>query len=98
MVAQGVRLDVAGTSTFRFNQFGAEASAFQQQWKAYFEPRVLDAATLTPDEYAASPSFRYVGEPAMMMVRRVAGPIAAMGLAGALLLWIGFRSYRGYSV
>ena len=36
----------AGTSTSRFDHFRAEAAAFQQQWKAYFEPRVLDAATL----------------------------------------------------
>ena len=57
MIAQGVLLDVAGTSTWRFDHFRAEAAAFQQRWKAYFEPRVLDAATLTPAEYAAAPSF-----------------------------------------
>ena len=55
MIAQGVLLDVAGTSTERFDQFRAEASSFQEQWRAYFEPRVLDAATLTPAEYAAAP-------------------------------------------
>ena len=47
MVAQGVLLEAAGTSASRFDHFRAEARAFQQQWKAYFEPRVLDAATLT---------------------------------------------------
>ena len=57
MVAQNVLLDVAGTSTFRFDHFRAEAPAFQQQWRAYFEPRVLDAATLTQAEYAAAPTF-----------------------------------------
>ena len=46
MVAQGVLLDVAGTSTERFDHFRAEASSFQERWQAYFEPRVLDAATL----------------------------------------------------
>ena len=49
MVAQGVLLEAAGTSASRFDHFRAEARAFQQQWKAYFEPRVLDAATLTAD-------------------------------------------------
>ena len=33
-------------STFRFEHFRDEAAAFQQRWRAYFEPRVLDAATL----------------------------------------------------
>ena len=56
MVAQNVLLDVAGTSTFRFEHFRAEVAAFQQQWKAYFEPRVLDAATLTQAEYAGAPA------------------------------------------
>jgi len=98
MVAQGVLLDVAGTSTFRFSQFRAEAAEFQQQWKAYFEPRVLDAATLTPQEYASAPAFEYADEPVTPMLRRVAGPIVAMGMASVLLLWMGFRQYRGYAL
>jgi len=98
MVAQGVLLDVAGTSTFRFAHFRSEAAAFQQHWKAYFEPRVLDAATLTPQEYASAPRFRHADEPLTMMFRRVAAPIVAMGIVSVLLLWIGFRHYRGYAV
>ena len=98
MIAQVVLLDVAGTSTFRFTQFRADATEFQQQWKAYFEPRVLDAATLTPQEYAAAPAFEYAGEPVTMMLRRVTGPIVAMGIASVLLLWMGFRQYRGYAL
>ncbi|HEX8027359.1 MAG TPA: DUF3526 domain-containing protein, partial [Vicinamibacterales bacterium] len=98
MIAQGVLLDVAGTSTFRFNHFRAEAAAFQQQWKAYFEPRVLDAATLTPAEVASAPVFNYVDEPVALMLGRVAVPIGLLGVAGVLLLFIGFRNYRGYAL
>ena len=98
MIAQGVLLDVAGTSTERFDHFRNEAASFQQRWRAYFEPRVLDAATLTPQEYAAAPPFDYVDEPFSLTVRRVAAPIMLMGILGAALIMMGFRSYRGYSV
>ncbi len=98
MIAQGVLLDAAGTSAARFDHFRAGARDFQQQWKAYFEPRVLDAATLTREEIAAAPRFRYAEEPALAIVRRAALPIAGMALAGMLLLAAGFRAYRRYEV
>lgn len=98
MVAQGVLLDVAGTNTARFDRFRGETAAFQQQWKAYFEPRVLDAATVTPAEYANAPSFEFVDEPASGMLTRVAWPIAAMFVVAIVLWLIGFRSYRGYAL
>jgi len=98
MIAQGVLLEAAGTSASRFDHFRAEARVFQQQWKAYFEPRVLDAATLTPDDLQGAPAFRYADAPASTMVSRTALPIAAMAGAGVLLLLVGMRSYRGYAV
>ena len=98
MIAQGVLLDVAGTSTQRFDHFRAEAASFQQQWKAYFEPRVLDAATLTPEEFAAAPGFEFVEEPFTLTASRVAVPIIVMAMFAAVLIAIGFRSYRGYAL
>ena len=97
MIAQGVFLDIAATNTLRFDRFRAEASSFQQQWRAYFEPRVLDAATVTPEEFAAAPSFAYVDEPAALAARRVAMPLIVMAAAAAMLWTIGFRGYRGYT-
>lgn len=98
MIAQGVLLDAAGTSVHQFEHFRSAAEAFQRQWRAYFEPRVLDAATLTPADIAAAPAFAYEREPVAQMVRRTTPPIAAMLVAGVLLLWCGFRSYRGYAL
>ncbi len=98
MIAQGVLLDVAGTSTYRYVHFREEAAAFQRQWRAYFEPRVLDAATLTPQEYAASPVFAYQDEPASLMRGRVVVPIAMMIGVAVLLWWAGFRKYKGYQL
>lgn len=98
MVAQGVLLEAAGTSASRFDHFRAEARAFQQRWKAYFEPKVLDASTLTAADLAAAPVFRYAEAPASAIVRRTALPIAGMAMAGALLLLVGMRSYRGYAL
>ena len=98
MVAQGVLLDVAGTSRSRFDRFREEAASFQRQWRAYFEPRVLDAATLTPAEYAAAPSFAYVDESIAPVARRIALPVFVMAAAAFALLVLGFRGYRGYSL
>ena len=98
MVAQQVLLESAGTSASRFEYFKQSAAAFQRQWKTYFEPRVLDAATLTADEVAAAPVFAFVEGPAAAMLARVVPPIIAMVAAGFALLVAGFRSYRGYGV
>ena len=96
MIAQGVFLDIAGTNTLRLDRFRAEASSFQREWRAYFEPRVLDAATLTPAEYADAPGFSYVDESAGPAARRIAMPLIVMAIAAIALLAIGFRAYRGY--
>jgi ABC-2 type transport system permease protein len=98
MVAQGVLLEAAGTSASRFDHFRAEARAFQQQWQAYFEPRVLDAATLSREEIAAAPTFSYADEPVAVTIRRTALPIIALAAAGVLLLVAGWRGYRGYAL
>jgi ABC-2 type transport system permease protein len=98
MIAQGVLLDVAGTSAARFDHFRNAATSFQQRWKTYFEPRVLDAATLTPAEYAAAPSFTFVDESVSLMARRVALPILVMAAAAVALIAFGFRRYRGYTL
>lgn len=98
MIAQGVLLEAAGTSASRFDHFRDEAWSFQRQWKAYFEPRVLDAATLGPEQLSAAPVFRYRDAPAAAMVRRTALPIVGMAIAGVLLLFGGLRGYRGYAL
>jgi ABC-2 type transport system permease protein len=98
MIAQGVLLDVAGTSTHRFEHFRSEALKFQRQWRAYFEPRVLDAATLTAEEYAAAPQFTYRDEETAAMRGRILLPIAMMIGAALLLWWAGFRGYKGYQL
>lgn len=98
MIAQGVLLDVAGTSTYRFDHFRDEAAAFQRQWRAYFEPRVLDAATLTPQDYAAAPAFAYQDEPVSAMRQRIVLPVAMMIGVAMLLWWAGFRKYEGYQL
>lgn len=98
MIAQGVLLDASGTSAARFERFRADARAFQQQWQAYFEPRVLDAAMLTRDEIAAAPVFRYSDESASGLLGRTVWSIAGMAVAGGLLMVAGFRGYRGYGL
>ena len=98
MIAQGVLLEVAGTSTERFDHFRDAVAAFQLRWRAYFEPRVLDAATLTPGEVAAAPAFTYADEPATLSAQRVAAAIAGIAAAAAILIGVGFRRYGSYQI
>lgn len=97
-ITQTVLLETAGTGNTRFDTFKAAAKQFQLEWKSYFEPRVLDAATLTDDEIQAAPRFSFVEPTAAAVLRAVTVPIGAMMLAGVAALWFGFRSYRGYAV
>ncbi len=96
MIAQTVLLDVAGSSAHRFEHFRTEAASFQRQWRTYFEPRVLDAATLTSEEYAAAPAFTYREESPAAMRARVLLPIVMMLGISLILWWAGFRKYEGY--
>ncbi|MGH9220594.1 MAG: DUF3526 domain-containing protein, partial [Vicinamibacterales bacterium] len=98
MVAQRVLLESAGTSASRFEHFERSAAAFQERWKAYFEPRVLDAATLTETDVLEAPAFAYIERPAAAMLQSVVAAIVAMAAAGIALLAAGFSMYRGYSL
>ena len=98
MMAQQVLLESAGTSSSRFEHFERTAAAFQRQWQAYFEPRVLDAATLTGAEIANAPAFVYAEPNVFGVMARVAPAVAAMAALGALLMWLGFARYRRYAL
>lgn len=98
MIAQDVLLEAAGTSASRYERFTAEASAFQARWREYFEPRILDAATMTDAEYAAAPRFHFSGEDPMFAVRRTMARVAGMAAAGLALILLGFRRYREYAL
>jgi ABC-2 type transport system permease protein len=98
MVAQGVLLEIAGTSASRFERFASAVRDFQKQWQAYFEPRVLDAATVTPAEIASAPTFQFIDDDAARTTTRTTVPIAAMAIVGAALSAVGMWMYRRYSV
>lgn len=98
MVAQQVLLESAGTSASRFEYFKQSAASFHERWKAYFEPRVLDAATLTTEDLKAAPAFAYVEQPASVTLAGVVPAIVAMAAAGLVLLATGSSMYRRYSL
>ncbi len=96
MVAQEALLEIAGTGRSRFEHFKAASRAFQQAWKAYFDPYVLDAATLTVDAIASAPAFTYSAPRRSTALPRAGLSIIAMLVAGAMFMVVGFRQYRGY--
>jgi len=98
MVAQVALLDIAGASTYRFDHFREAVSVFQRDWRRFFEPRVLDAATLTPAEYAAAPTWHYQPELPVFMINRIGLRMIALAALAGVLWWVGFRRYEGYQL
>jgi ABC-2 type transport system permease protein len=98
MLAQGLLMDAAGTSTEHHDHYRAQVAAYQREWQAFFEPRVLAVTPLAAGDYDALPRLVLEPEPARAMVARSAGRLALVGAAGLALAWRGFRRYRGYPV
>jgi ABC-2 type transport system permease protein len=98
MLAHASLLDAAGTSGARHRHFAAEASRFQQEWQAFFEPFLLRVQALTADDYARLPGFTRTEEPVRASAARVAAPLVVLLLVtGVLVLW-GARAYRTYDL
>ena len=98
MIAQVVLLDAAGTSTDRFSHFRDEAARFQSAWRDYFEPRVLNAATLTREEFAGAPQFSFDDEPVTEVLSRSMAGVIVLLVLGVASVALGFRRYRAYQV
>jgi len=98
MVAQEVLLEASGTSATRFEHFRSAAGEFQREWQNYFEPRILDAATLSANEIADAPVFAYTPQEASIVFARIAPALTGMSIVGAVLLLTGFRAYQRYAL
>lgn len=90
--------DIAGTSVARYRHFLSLVDEFHQSWRAHFNPRIVQKATLRAHDYDQFPAFAFLEEPIGAVARRVL--VGLLGLLAPTLLigWLGLRALRRYSV
>lgn len=93
MLAQFAFADIAGTSDARQQAFDEQAARFQQSWKAFFGPRLLEARPLDVGDYAEIPSFTFLEEPDGAIVRRIALPLTVLVCGSSGLFVLALRRY-----
>jgi ABC-2 type transport system permease protein len=90
--------DIAGASGDRHRSFHAQATAFQAEWRGFFEPRILAVDPLGPADVERMPRFAYVEETLGDVLRRRGFPTLALALAAIMISLLGLRAYARYDV
>jgi ABC-2 type transport system permease protein len=98
VVTQAALNDIAGTSVARYRHFLSLVDDFHGRWRAHFDPRIVQKATLRPSDYDQFPAFTFREEPAGAVARRVLLGLIGLLIPTLLIGWFGLRSLRRYSV
>jgi ABC-2 type transport system permease protein len=98
IVTQSALNDLAGTSAHRYKHFLSLTDRFHAQWRAWFTPRTIKAAKLTPADVEALPSFQFEEEPTGAVLARVAGALAGLVLPSVLVIALSAVALRRYRV
>lgn len=80
--------DVAGAGVERRAGFLEQVDAWHAEWRAFFAERIRAGRELTPEDYAALPSFGYVEEPPSELGARVGVGFAGLVLPTLVLLGV----------
>jgi ABC-2 type transport system permease protein len=91
-------LEAAGTGRGRQRHVEAQVAAFRARWTEHFLGRYFTNNVFRAVDYAAIPQFAFTEEPASEVLRRSAGPLAALFLAVLLLAGAGVRLSDRYPV
>jgi ABC-2 type transport system permease protein len=96
ILVQEALIELAGTSPERFALFQAQASAFAEEWKRFFVPRIMRADSMKSGITRMLPRFEYREEPLTRAAGRTAVPgLALLGFLFAATLWA-VRSLRRF--
>lgn len=98
IISQAAISEMADTSTAAYDRFNAEVRAYQQQWRAYFLPRVLNDQMLTRAEMAGIPRFKYVPASGGEVFRRTTVDLLALALFAFLVIVVGLLRLQRYPV
>mgnify|MGYP002784293083 CR=1 FL=1 len=87
---------VAGNGARRFVHFRDQVGAFHRQWKAFFEPKVLQGLAVTEHDLDTLPQFAWTERPAADARAEIAGRLAALVLPTLLLAALAYARLRHF--
>ncbi len=93
MVVSNALQQAAGTSRDRALDFAGQVDVFREQWRAYFQPRILEGAPLTRLDAAALPRFEYREPSWTAAAARLLPGVAVVLAIGVALLMSGLRRW-----
>jgi ABC-2 type transport system permease protein len=96
IVIQAALNDIAGTSAARYRHFLTLVADFHQEWKSYFNPRIVQKARFGAGDYDRFPSFAFREEPSGAVARRVAVGFIGLLLPALIIGWLALRALRRY--
>jgi ABC-2 type transport system permease protein len=98
MLVQQAFETMSGTNPERWMAFRAQVVDFHRQWQSYFAAKQLKGASLTRNELAALPRFRFMEPGFSATMRQVAPMIGYLVLLTALIWVVALRAARSYRV
>lgn len=98
MVSQAAISEIADNSAAAYDRFNAEVRAYQQRWRDYFLPHVLNEQTLTREEMLGIPRFTYVAAVDGEVFHRSLVNLLSLSLFALLVMATGLIRLRRYPV
>lgn len=98
IVSQAAIGEIADTSTAAYDRFNAEVRTYQQQWRDYFLPRVLNDQVLTRAEMTGIPRFKYVPASGAEVFRRTVVDLLSLALFASIIMAAGLLRLKRYPV
>lgn len=98
IVVQAAIGEIADTSTASYDRFSAAVREYQQQWRAYFLPRVLNDQLLTRADMVGVPRFKYVPASGGEVFRRTLVDLLSLALLAVVVIAAGSLRLQRYPV
>ena len=83
---------LAGSGSDRYLQFRRQVGRFHAEWKAFFEPRLLEGLAIGPQDLQALPRFTWAERPRGSLHAGLA--LAALQLLLPVLLLLAWAAWR----
>jgi len=98
IVTQSILYDLTGTGTPRYRHFLQLADRFHQQWRSYFNERVVRSQSLSAADISQLPAFPYREEPLGAVVQRTVVSLGGLAATAALVALLAVQMLRRYCV
>ncbi|MEM1268567.1 MAG: DUF3526 domain-containing protein [Bacteroidota bacterium] len=90
VLAHAAFLDLAGTGDAQQRRALDAVEAYQEQWRAHFEPLVFADTPFNAADYPSAPQFEPAPEASADAARRAASPLFGLALAALFVLGLAF--------